>query len=752
MGVMHHGLSSRRRPPVAAAWTIGGLGTALVLAGLVDVLLGDGTAGTLGRVRHIAVFVLATALVTRRAATMRSGRRIWVAFALGAAVNTVAEALSVFAYDGEATGVAGVLYGFAYLAIAVGLSFFLRRRVGDALRTFSLDVLGIALAVGTALSTVLLVPMIRHGSAPTDATLSLLFTSADLAIACVLGAVASFTGRRRGGQDRLLAVALLVMCAGDFGDVLALTGWIGTSRPWVQLLWESSMLLLAAAAWARPAPAGALRVGGWWESTPTLWWLTAGTGGLLAAWRFDLPGQTVALATATIVLAGLRGRRVVREVRDLVVVRAESLVDELTGLANQRALFSELELLTREGGADGRRAALMICHLEGFDELTDTLGHEAADELLRAVAARLGPVAPGALARLNGDEFATIVEDADPPVVAAALEAALVLPVSMDGIAVTLRPVFGYARFPQDATTPAGLARRADVARRDAKARGLDVVAYDPARDHHSRERLELAGDLRAALDRCPDASDGLWLAFQPQVELSGGAVCGVEALIRWRHPTRGELSPADLLPIAERSGQMSALTDWVVDRAIAEVAALRAAGHDLHVSVNVSAVTLVDVGLPARIAAALARHEVPGAALVVEVTEDAVMRDHRRCLAVLREIAELGVEISVDDFGTGQSSLAQLRHLPADEIKIDRSFVCGMLDDPLDAELVHMVITLGRRMGVRVVAEGIETAEQRAVLARLDCDLIQGFGVGRPMASAELRPWLAARLQPVRA
>lgn len=737
---------SRRPEPVAVARPLGFLAAALLAVGAIDLVLAGGWPGAVDDVRHVAVFGLVALLLTIRAAGGGRATRVWRAFALGCAINTVAEAVSTFAYDDGTGGAAGALYAAAYLTTGVALVFFLRRRVGDALRTFSLDALGLALALAAVASTVVLVPIVEHaGVAPGDAALGLLFTAADLAIAAVILATASFTGRRRGRQDLLLGVALIVMFAGDFGTQLGDAGWIGDPTPWARVVWECSMVLIAAAAWARPATAGALRVGGWWEALPTLAAMAAGAGTLVAAWRHDLPGATVVLGAGALAFAAVRALRVVREVRALVVVRTESLTDELTGAGNQRALFGELDLLMREGGQDGRSAALLICHLEGFDELTDTLGHAAANELLRHVALRLSAEAPGTLARLDRDEFATIVEDGDPEDVAARLVAALLAaPISMDGIAVGVRPVFGYARFPKDTRSPAGLARRADVARRDARARGLDVVAYEPARDVHSRDRLGLAADLRGALRADPASSDGLWLAFQPQVALGDGAVLGVEALVRWRHPARGDVSPAELLPVAERSGQMSALTDWVLDRAIHEAARLRAAGHDLRMSVNVSAVTLVDVGLPGRIAAALERHAVPPTTLTVEVTEDAVMRDHRRCREVLARIAGLGVEISIDDFGTGQSSLAQLRHLPADELKIDRRFVSGMADDPLDAEIVKLVVALGRRMELRVVAEGIETDAQRVALTRLGCDVAQGFGVGRPMSGADLSPWLA--------
>jgi diguanylate cyclase (GGDEF)-like protein len=732
-------------------WALAG-GALLVAVGVARAVAGRaGDTGLLGDGRHVAVFALGAVLLLARAATVRAGREVWLWFGAGLVLNTIGEALWAFVFGDAQTTPADAVFLAGYVAYGVGLSRYLRRRVGDALPSFSLDALGIAVSIVAVLSAVLVERIARTGGDPAGvAALNLAYPAMDVAILAVILAVSTFTGRRRARQDRLLAATLVVMAVADGAWVLRIAGLAGAGvDPWLDVLWEIAPLLLAAAAWARPATAGALRVGGRWETAPTVAWLRAGAGVLVAAWAGDGPPVVVVLGVLTIILGAVRGVRVAREVRTLVVTRAESLVDEVSGAANQRALFGALELLLRERGVDGRRVALLICSLEGFNELTDTLGHEAARSLLAAVAARLTPAAPGTLARLEGDQFATIVEDGDPEAVAAALTAALAAPVAVEGVAVSVRPVFGFARFPEDATTPAGLARSADVARRDAKARGLAIAAYDAARDGFSRDRLELAADLRAALAAPAGGaggSGGLWLAFQPQVDAATGAVRGLEALVRWRHPTRGELSPAELLPVAERSGQMAALTDWVVEHAVAEVAALAAAGRTLRVSVNVSAATLVDVGLPDRLAAALERHGAGPEQLVVEVTEDAVMVDHRRCLEVLGRIAGLGVEISIDDFGTGHSSLAQLHRLPADELKIDRRFVAGLGHrDPLDAEIVALVVGLGRRMGVRVVAEGIETDEDAAALAALECDLLQGFGVGRPMPAAELVGWLAA-------
>jgi diguanylate cyclase (GGDEF)-like protein len=700
--------------------------------------------------RHVAFCLAAAAAILWRARTTRGDRRMWTLIGIAALCDALALGLWTYVWDSTQASAADALFVMFYILNLVAFARLLRDRVGGALRTFSFDALGIAVyltAIGTAVFG--RATMDHTGVGELQAAGYVGYVALDAALFSVIFAVSSFTGRAKGAQDLVLGAAFMVTCVGDSLFVLSQAGWIGDTEWAATLFWEGGLIVLACAAFARPPRAGTLRVGGWWESVPTLSWIAAGGGVLVASVIWDMPAIVPALGALTLVLAAIRARRVVTEVRNLVIVRAESLEDELTGLPNQRALFGELELLMRAGGRDGQRHTLLIGHLEGFSELTDTLGHEAAQQLLRHVADRLRGVAPGTLARLDRDELATIVEDDRAEDVAAALEHALTAaPLVMDGIAISVRPVFGYACFPDDAQTVAELARRADVARRDARARGLDIAPYDPARDHHSRDRLELAADLRAALRVYPQAPDsGLWLALQPQIELATGDVVGVEALIRWQHPARGPISPAELLPVAERSGLMSELTDWVLDRALADLAALRAGGHPLlRVSVNVSAITLVDVRLATRIGAALTRHGVPPEALTVEVTEDAVMADHRRAREVLSQIAALGVEISIDDFGTGHSSLGQLRHVPADELKIDRRFVSGMAADPLDEEIVRLVVALGRRMGLRVVAEGIETDKEELMLRRLGCDLVQGFGVGRPMGAADLARWLRDR------
>jgi EAL domain-containing protein (putative c-di-GMP-specific phosphodiesterase class I) len=261
---------------------------------------------------------------------------------------------------------------------------------------------------------------------------------------------------------------------------------------------------------------------------------------------------------------------------------------------------------------------------------------------------------------------------------------------------------------------------------------------YLPERDHHSRRRLELLGELRDGL-----ADGQLILHYQPKAEIATGAVRGVEALVRWAHPRRGLLMPSDFLPLADHSGLGRSLTAFVLDRAMIEIGERRRDGFDLSVAVNLGPADLLDLGLPTEIARVLERRQFPPSCLRLEVSEDAVMADPERSLEVLRELRKIGVATALDDFGAGHVSLGHLRQLRVDELKIDRSFVMRLSHDRRDAAIVHATVDLGRRLGMRVVAEGVETPEAWDVLANLHCDEAQGFYLGRPMTATALAGWL---------
>jgi EAL domain-containing protein (putative c-di-GMP-specific phosphodiesterase class I) len=349
------------------------------------------------------------------------------------------------------------------------------------------------------------------------------------------------------------------------------------------------------------------------------------------------------------------------------------------------------------------------------------------------------------LARLGGDEFAVLAvlpHRGALGEVATRVHAALARPFDINGVAVELGASIGVALQPDHGHDVSTLLQRADVAMYQAKVAGTGIETYDPDRDPYSAERLTLLGELRRAID-----SDELVLHFQPKVALDDARrVIGVEALVRWQHPERGLLGPGDFLDVAERTGLITDVTRWVLDAAVRQCAAWRDAGTPLPVAINLAAANIVDVTLPGAVEAALRRWDVPGEMLECEISEDTVMGDPRRATEVLERLRALGVRLSLDDFGTGHSSLSYLKRLPLDEVKIDRSFVTGMAVDPSDAAIVRSTIDLARHLGLDVVAEGVESEEVLEVLVALDCDVAQGFLLSRPLPADQLDGWLATR------
>ena len=297
----------------------------------------------------------------------------------------------------------------------------------------------------------------------------------------------------------------------------------------------------------------------------------------------------------------------------------------------------------------------------------------------------------------------------------------------------------GIALFPEHARDALGLLQRADVAMYEAKRARTGHEVYLPARDRHSRERLALVGELRDAID-----AEQLVLHYQAKAALATGQVRGVEALVRWAHPGRGLLTPVDFLPIAEQSGLTRALTAFVIDRALEEIAERHRDGFDLSVAVNLGPADLLDLSLPSEVERLLHRRRFPPGQLQLEVSEDVVMVDPERTLDVLAALRDIGVPTALDDFGAGQTSLGHLRQLRVTELKIDRSFVIRLLDDERDAAIVRTTVDLGRRLGLRVVAEGVESSAAWAQLAAWVCDEAQGYFVAHPMPAPELAAWLA--------
>ncbi len=426
-------------------------------------------------------------------------------------------------------------------------------------------------------------------------------------------------------------------------------------------------------------------------------------------------------------------------------LRSKATTDELTGLANRERFSSVVGETIDEVRRTGEAFAVMLVDLDHFKEINDTLGHHYGDVLLRTLGPRLAEAtgSKGVVARLGGDEFALLPgERTENPgrleEIAEALIQCVQQPIVVDELSLEVGASIGISRFPLDGDDVHALLRRADVAMYAAKEDHSEYKLYAEKLDRHSRRRLTVLSDFRRALD-----SDEFVLHYQPVVDIEGIRPRGAESLVRWQHPELGLIPPGDFIPIAEQSGLIGPLTRYVLERAVAECKAWRAAGRDLSVAVNLTVRDLLDRRLPARIESLLDAYKLPAEALALEITESMIMSDPERALSTVTQLRELGVKISVDDFGTGYSSLANLKQLPVNELKIDRSFVSSMLKDQSDLIIVRSTINLGHELRLKVVAEGVEDDLTLRRLANLGCDQAQGYHLSRPLPSEAFVEWL---------
>jgi diguanylate cyclase (GGDEF)-like protein len=416
-----------------------------------------------------------------------------------------------------------------------------------------------------------------------------------------------------------------------------------------------------------------------------------------------------------------------------------SLHDHLTGLPNRLHFQQRLEKRLLASGS----ATVVLMDLDRFKEVNDTLGHDVGDQLLEQVGQRLRRLENEGtmVARLGGDEFAVLLGDDDVHV------EGMVQRISRDfrnsfylgDVDLDVSASIGIAVAPQDGSSAALLLRRAEVAMYDAKRHLAGVAHYSSERDPYSARRLSLISDLSRALDERT-----LEVHYQPQAEPDTGRVSGVEALLRWRHPIWGNVTPDEFIPLAEHTGLIRPLTRFVIETAIHQCAMWRDAGTPVQMAVNVSMRNLLEPELADVVARLLVRANLPASLLKLEVTESSIVSDPDRAVAALERMVDLGLSLSVDDFGTGYSSLTRLRNLPVHEVKIDREFVRFVADSSEDLAIVRAVINLGHDLGLRVVAEGVEDEPSWRILQGLDCDLIQGYLLARPMAAEEMTRWLA--------
>jgi len=423
----------------------------------------------------------------------------------------------------------------------------------------------------------------------------------------------------------------------------------------------------------------------------------------------------------------------------------EALHDSLTSLPN-RASFNHAIEKALHHRVRGEKVGVLLMDLDRFKDVNDTLGHHHGDQLLVEVGRRLRDAVPAgsSVARLGGDEFAVLLpatsDEASFVELARTLDEVLRHGIDVEDIQVEAAASIGVAVCPDHGEDAITLLQRADVAMYMSKESG-GVEIYSPDRDINSRGRLGLVAELRAALE-----NEELEVWYQPQADARSGAVCAIEALVRWRHPTRGLISPDDFIPVAEQTGLIRPLAAYVIERAAQQWQVWNKAHLAVDVAVNLSMRNLQDRDLVEELHARLERFGMPTTALKVEITESSIMSDSARTVESLEALARAGVSVSVDDFGTGYSSLTHLRQLPVREVKIDKSFVMNMNTDAGDAAVVRSVIDLARNLGLEVVAEGVETPEAWETLTAWGCDRVQGYYLSKPLPPQEITAWMMDR------
>ena len=639
-----------------------------------------------------------------------------------------------------------------YLLMLAALAVLARRDARDRSWSVWLDCLVGSLGAASVLA-VLLSPVLASAvtGPPSLATVvSVAYPLLDLLLVAAVTGIAALGNTRLGSRWVLLVLGLVVFTASDVVYALqTTTGTYAVGKP-MDAGWAIGLALIAL--WVNGAerphvrPRAATRPA---TGTAALGVSTvataAGLGVLVVGTRTQLSGLAVVLAGVTLLAAGARTQLAFRHLTQMANQRRlAAATDELTGLPNRRSLYAEGRERLLE--PQRRRQALLMLDLDKFKEVNDSLGHHAGDLLLVEVGARLQEQLRAAdmLARLGGDEFAVLLEDAghDEAVeVAVKLRAAVAEPFGLEDITLHSSASVGIALFPEQGTGLSTLLRKADIAMYKAKTAGIGYHVYTNADGAGDTTRLRTVEDLRTAM-----AGDELVVHYQPKIDMDTGAVSSVEALVRWDHPTRGLLYPADFLSLVESSGLMPTLTRVVLTIALDQAATWHVQGRPLTVAVNLSASSLVDADLPRQVDSMLAARDLPAGALQLEITEDFLMADRDRARAILTRLRHSGVQISVDDFGSGYSSLGYLRDLPIDELKLDRSFISPLTQDERTAALVASTIDLAHSLGLRMVAEGVESHQAYSKLARLGCDQAQGFWMSRPVPAAELDLWLSNR------
>jgi diguanylate cyclase (GGDEF)-like protein len=726
----------------------------VVLVGAANVLVGFGGPTVEAWIRtwaSAAVYVVAAAIVVFRAIRVPDDRSAWMLLAVGLSLYGAGNVVWSVFYDSLADppipSISDVLWLALYPASYVGLVKLGRENDRAVQAGVWLD--GIIAGLGFAAlgAAVVFGPVLASAvGSPAGVVTNLAYPIADLLLAALILGLLALRGWRLDRRWALLGSGFLLLYVADSMYLLRVAAGAAQVSLLPNVFYLGGVSLLAFAAWQPQRESVVARVEGWSVLiVPATFVLTA--LGLLVYGQFArVGGLAVVLAALTLLLAMGRTALSFRDIRAFAEMRREATTDDLTSLPNRRLFLRTVGVAIDAARAERSSLGMLILDLDQFKKLNDTLGHHAGDLLLCQVGPRVRSILRehDMLARLGGDEFGVLLsapcDEAAALAVADRIGDRLSEPFEVEGLRLHVSASIGIALFPTHSEDARQLLRHADIAMYQAKVARTGRELYSCDQDTNSRDALTLASELPAAI-----ASGQLEVHFQPKAEAMTGDVVGLEALVRWRHPDLGLLAPLAFVALAEQAGLMRDLTRAVLARALGACRRWRDAGHAVTVAVNVTFTDLLDAEFPLEIAAALAQQDVEPDALILEVTECSIMCDAEGVGHVLARLSELGVRISLDDFGTGYSSLMHLKALPVSEVKIDRSFVSDMKSDATDNAIVRSTIALAHNLGMRVVAEGVEDQATWDTLNALECELIQGYHLSRPLAPGDADAFLAA-------
>ncbi len=691
--------------------------------------------------------VVTGALCILKAADLKRGRAVPALLGVGllcwAAGDIVLTIQSLGGATPPSPSIADGFYLTFYPVTYVALMLLLRSSVKRFSLASWLDGAVAGFGAAAVCATFAFKDVLHHaGGSAAGVAVNLAYPVGDvLLLGLVVGGAAIVSGRRK-LPWLLLAAGYALNTVGDIFNVLGSTSHVATVLN--DIAWPVAILLVSIAVWVRtPASRPSLSEEPPGFVLPAL----AAASALLILFVGSLHpvGRvSLGLAAATLIVAGVRSALSLVGLRTLTEQRRrESVTDQLTGLGNRRALFQLLDAVAAEHGnpdAEARSLAFMFIDLNRFKEVNDSFGHATGDELLRQLGARLEHSLRSSdlVVRLGGDEFALVLLDAGADyaaTVAGRVAAEIEQPFALDAVRAQIGAATGIAVFPDDATSPADLVRCADLAMYRAKVAGKRFAIYQEDLDG-AANRMQLVEELREAID-----GRQLELHYQPQVDLSTGEINSVEALVRWLHPRLGFVPPLEFIALAEDAGLMGALTSVVLDEALFQCATWRAAGKELSVSVNISASDLLNPDFPDLVAGLLAGYGLGPEMLVLEMTETTAIADFERSQHAIQKLHDLGLVVSVDDFGAGFTSLAYLGSLAVKELKLDRSFITRLAEseEGRDLALVRATVELAHALGLRVVAEGVEDDRCLSLLSGLRCDLVQGYVISKPRPADEL-------------